>query len=107
MGQPVTVIEKPSAHPGVVRYETNRALTGMGHEIYRSADDVKADRPADRVARALFEHGGVESVHVNANVITVHFERADAHAGVKELIEDLYTYYREGVEVVVPEGVAE
>ena len=38
MGQPVTVIEKPSSHPGVVRYETNRALTGMGHEVYRSLD---------------------------------------------------------------------
>ncbi len=33
MGQPVTVIEKPSSHPGVVRYETNRVLTGMGHDL--------------------------------------------------------------------------
>jgi hypothetical protein len=107
MGQPVTVIEKPSAHTGVVRYETNRALTGMGHEVYRSLDDVTSTKPADLVARALFEHGGVEAVHVNANVITVHFERSDAQAGVKELIEDLYTYYREGVEVVVPEGAGE
>jgi hypothetical protein len=107
MGQPVTVIEKLSAHPGVVRYETNRPLTGMGHEVYRSLDDVKADRPADLVARALFGHGGVEAVHVNANVITVHFDRADAAPGVKELIEDMFTYYREGVEVVVPEGVGD
>ena len=107
MGQHVTVIEKQSSHPGVVRYETNRALTGMGHEIYRSLDDVKADRPPDRIARVLFEHGGVQAVHVNANVITVPFDRADGQPGVKELIEDLYTYYREGVEVVVPEGVAE
>jgi sirohydrochlorin ferrochelatase len=106
MGQPVTVIEKPSSHPGVVRYETNRALTGMGHEVFRSLDDVTGDAPADRIARVLFEHGGVEAVHVNANVITVHFERADGQAGVKALIEDLYTYYRPGVEVVVPEGAA-
>jgi hypothetical protein len=35
MGQPVTVIEKPSSVSGVVRFETNRPLTGMGHEIYR------------------------------------------------------------------------
>ena len=33
---------------------------------------------------------------MNANVITVHFDRADGQPGVKELIEDLYTYYREG-----------
>jgi hypothetical protein len=104
MGQPVTVIEKPSSHPGIVRYETNRVLTGMGHEAFRSVDDVKGDRPADRIARTLFEHGGVEAVHLNGNVLTVHFDRADGSAGVKELIEDLYTYYREGVEVVVPEG---
>ena len=38
--------------------------------------------------------------------ITVHFDRADGQPGAKALIEDLFTYYREGVEVVVPEGVA-
>jgi sirohydrochlorin ferrochelatase len=79
--------------------------------VWRTAAPVAGrrspDRPADRIARTLFEHGGVEAVHVNANVITVHFERADGQSGVKELIEDLYTYYREGVEVVVPEGAAE
>jgi hypothetical protein len=106
MGQPVTVIEKPSGHPGIVRYETNRALTGMGHEVFRSPADVKGDRPADRIARALFEHGGVDAVHVYANVITVHLERGDAAEGIKAIIEDLYTYYRPGVEVVVPEGAA-
>ncbi len=34
MGQPIVVVEKPSiANPGMVRFETNRALTGMGHEL--------------------------------------------------------------------------
>ena len=99
MGQPVTVIQKASSYPDVVRFETNRALTGMGHESYRSIDDVKADRPPDRVARALFEHGGVAAVHINANVITVHLSRADGADGLKGVIEELYTYYREGVEV--------
>jgi hypothetical protein len=105
MGQPVTVIEKPSAIPGVVRFETNRPLTGMGHEIYRSADDALADRPADLVARTLFEHGGIESVHVNANVITVKLDPTGSAAGLKERLEELFIYYREGVEVVMPEGV--
>ena len=99
MGQPVTVIEKASPYPDVVRFETNRALTGMGHESYRSLDDVKADRPPDRIARALFEHGGVAAVHVNANVITVHLSRADGAVGLKQVIEEMYIYYREGVEV--------
>jgi len=102
MGQPVTVIEKPSSVSGVVRFETNRPLTGMGHEIYRSADDVLADRPADLVARTLFEAGGVESVHVNGNVITVSV--SGGSSGLKERLEELFIYYREGVEVVMPEG---
>ena len=102
MGQPVTVLEKPSSIPGVVRFETNRPLTGMGHEIYRSADAVLADRPADLVARTLFEVAGVESVHVNGNVITVAF--TGKPEGLKERLEELFTYYREGVEVVMPEG---
>ena len=99
MGQPVTVIEKASPYPDVVRFETNRALTGMGHESYRSLDDVKANRPPELIARALFEHGGVAAVHVNANVITVHLSRSDGAAGLKQVIEDIYIYYREGVEV--------
>lgn len=102
MGQPVTVIEKPSSVSGVVRFETNRPLTGMGHEIYRSADDAVADRPADLVARTLFEVGGVESVHVNGNVITVSVKGSPT--GLKERLEELFIYYREGVEVVMPEG---
>jgi hypothetical protein len=105
MGQPVTVIEKPSAVAGVVRFETNRPLTGMGHEIYRSVDDAVADRPADLVARVVFEHGGIQSVHVNANVITVALAPGGNAAGLKERLEELFIYYREGVEVVMPEGV--
>lgn len=109
MGQPVTVIEKPSAHPGVVRFETNRPLTGMGHETFRSLADVEAaaDKPATQVARVLFEKGGVTGVHVNGNVITAHLDRTDSAAGLKELIEELFIYYREGVEVVMPEGVGD
>ena len=34
MGQPVTVIEKPSSKHGVVRFETNRSLTGTEHVRY-------------------------------------------------------------------------
>jgi hypothetical protein len=106
MGQPVTVIEKPSARPGVVRYETNRVLSGTGHEYFRSLDDAQGNSPSADVARRLFELGGIDAVHVNANVITVHFADGITPEGVKEIIEDLHTYYRPGVEVVVPEGAA-
>ena len=40
MGQPITVTEKPTGRPGIVRFELNRTLTGMGHEHYASAADA-------------------------------------------------------------------
>jgi hypothetical protein len=106
MGQPVTVIEKPSSTPGVVRYEINRTITGMGHETYRSAADAVRDTPADRLARQLFERGGIATVHMNSNVITVHLLDASPPNGIKELIEGMYIYYGPGVEVVIPEGAS-
>ena len=101
MGQPVTVIEKPSPIPGVIRYETNRVLSGMGHERYVPDRPIEGDRPPDVLARRLFERGGIASVHVNGNIITVRLATGDA-AGIKEIVEDLYTFYLPGVEVKVP-----
>lgn len=71
MGQPITVVEKPTRTPGVARFETNRWLTGMGHERYGSVDDIVDRRTVDELARRLFETGGVRAVHVNGSVITV------------------------------------
>lgn len=104
MGQPVTVLEKPSVVPGVVRFETNRPLAGMGTLVFRSADDAVADRPVDLVARTLFESGGVESVTIGANVVTVKLRLGATPAGLRERLEELFIHYREGVEVVYPEG---
>ena len=58
MGQPITVVERDSrAHPGVVRFEINRPLSGMGHERYLEADDIDDVRPVDEIARRLFATG--------------------------------------------------
>ena len=57
MGQLVAVTEKPSSSPGVVRFELNRALTGMGHEHFRSAEEAFGPRPAAELARRLFATG--------------------------------------------------
>ena len=70
MGQPITVVTKPSSRAGVVRYETNRALTGMGHERFQPDDEILGDTPADELARRLFANGGIANLHVNGNVIT-------------------------------------
>ena len=99
MGQPVSVIEKRSKRRGIIRYELNRVLTGTGHEIYRSSDQIDGNRPPDELARRIFAHGGVESVSINASMVTVDLEKGGNSEGIKEIVEDLYTYYRPGVEV--------
>ena len=100
MGQPITVVEKPSSRTGVVRYETNCALTGMGHERYRAGDEILGAAPADELARRLFDRGGIAGVHVNGNVVTVELTEAEAEAeGIDEVIASLYLYWVEGVEV--------
>jgi hypothetical protein len=102
MGQPIVVVEKPSSRPGVVRFEINRSLTGMGHERYRSAADATGDRPPDVLARHIFEHGGVAAVHVYSNMITVELTDEGTAEGLYELIEGLFTHYREGVQPSIP-----
>jgi len=99
MGQPIVVAEQPSrSNRGVVRFETNRALTGMGHERYPNRETANGVRPPDELARRLFDHGGVAGVHINGNIITVDLERGYTSEGMREIIEDLYLYYREPVE---------
>jgi hypothetical protein len=106
MGQPVTVIEKPSSVPGVVRFETNRVLSGTGHLAYRAGEPVVGRKWADELARRLLEHGGVASVHMNASMVTVQLESGASGEGIRDLIETMFIYYRPGVEVVIPEDTA-
>jgi hypothetical protein len=106
MGEPVTVIEKASSRHGYVRFDTNRSFTGMGHESYAAGDVIYGERPPDVIAKALFESGKVDEVHVYAQAITVKlFDRANSD-GLKEIIEEIYTFYRPGVEVPTAESFA-
>jgi hypothetical protein len=93
MGQPINVVEKPSSTPGLARFETNRSLTGMGHERYASVDDILDDRPVDELARRLFATGGVTEVHANGNVLTVRLAEGWAGDQLIEVIRGLYIYY--------------
>ena len=102
MGQPVTVIEKPSSKGGVVRFEINRTLTGMGHERYLADQPVEGDRPPDELARRLFAHGGIEGIHINSNVITVNLEKGGSSEGLAGIIGSLHTFYTPGVPVPTP-----
>ncbi len=98
MGQLVTVIEKPSHRPGIYRYVLNRALTGMGHERFSVDSPPTGDRPADELARRLLATDKLVGVSLNGNVVTVELDSRDKE-GLKEIIEDLYTYYVPGVEI--------
>jgi hypothetical protein len=103
MGQPVAVVEKPSTSPGIVRFESNRTLTGMGHERFASAADAFGPRPAAELARRLFATGKVAGVHIYANVITVELirgegVRANDSSGLVDVVRDLHKYWMPGME---------
>ncbi len=98
MGQLVTVIEKPSTRPGIVRYVLNRALSGMGHERFTLETYPEGDRPVDELGRRLLDTDQVAGVSINGNVVTVELAKSNSD-GLKEIIVDLYTYYVPGVEI--------
>jgi hypothetical protein len=109
MGQPVAVVEKPSSRPGIIRFEANRNLTGMGHERFRSVDEAAGPRPSAVLARRLLETGHVDAVHVYLNVVTVDLKKGFTGEGLGQLLENLYIYYRPGFvppALVMPEEAA-
>ena len=103
MGQAVAVTEKSTSTSGVVRFELNRSLTGMGHERYRSAEAATGDRPPDIAARLLFERGGVDQVHVYSNVITVHMKPGGTTDGMADALRSMYIHYKPGVQPSIVE----
>ena len=105
MGQPISVIQHATSDPAVIRFDTNRVLTGTGHEVYLPHLSIGGRRPADVLARRLFERGGIRSVHVNGSIVTVGLETG-TDEGIKEIIEGLYQFYQPGVSAVEaqPEG---
>ena len=98
MGQSIVVTEKPSSNPGVVRFETNRALTGMGHERYRAGTEVWGERPPDELARRLLAKESVAGVQINGNVVTVDLAKGYTSDGLITIIENLYRFYPDAPE---------
>ncbi|MDQ3980205.1 MAG: hypothetical protein M3314_11735 [Actinomycetota bacterium] len=104
MGQLIKVSERRGTRAGTVVFDLNRSLTGMGHERYRSLADAVGDRPCDVLARRLLERSGVRAVHIYSNVVTVELAPGASSEGLAQIIIDLFTYYRPGVEVAEPES---
>jgi hypothetical protein len=97
MGQLVGVVEKPSSAPGVVRFELNRTLSGMGHERFASVLDAVGPRPSAALARELFATGKVANVHVYGNMVTVDIEKGYDSAGLSDIVREMYRYWKPGV----------
>jgi len=94
MGQPISVVESPSSsNPALVRFTTNRPLSGMGHERYESAPSELRQRPVDELARRLFAAGGVEKVHINGSVVTVTLAGGATSEGLGDVIRHLFLHY--------------
>ena len=97
MGQLVAVEQKAGGASTVVRFETNRSLTGSGHERFTSAAEAKGPRPAAVIARRFFEAGHVSWVHVYGNCITASLEAGAPQASLNEIVRDLYQYWKPGM----------
>lgn len=97
MGQPVVVERKPGAGAAVVRFETNRSLTGMGHERYSTVAEAKGTKSGAVVARRLLESGQVNWVHVYGNVVTAELSASANQAGLDAIVRDLYQYWKPGM----------
>lgn len=93
MGQIVNVVERQSSRPGIVRFETNRALSGMGHDRYTAGQVIDDVRPTDELARRIFARGGIAAVHINGSVITVDLEKGYDATGIADIVRGLYTFY--------------
>jgi hypothetical protein len=104
MGQMVSVTQKPSSIPGVVRFESNRTLTGQGHERFASQADAIGPRPAAMLARRLLSTGQVEGVHMYSNMITVNLHRGFHGEGLFDIVREMFQYWKPGMEPAVFES---
>ena len=107
MGQSIVVNEKPSSNPGIVRFETNRAFTGMDHERYLAGDEIWGERPPDELARRLLAKPSVAGVQINGNMITVDLAKGYDATGLIEVVENLYRFYPDAPEAAEVSEVSE
>jgi hypothetical protein len=107
MGQQVAVVEKPSPRPGLLRLETNRSITGMGHERFTSMNDAVGPRPAAVLARQLLSTGKVDSVHMYGNIISVDVAKGFTGDGLADVVRNMYQYWKPGMELPTFDAPAE
>jgi hypothetical protein len=82
-----------------MRFETNRSLTGMGHERFTSMADAIGPRPAAALARQLLSTGKVDSVYIYGNIVTVDVSKGYSADGLGDVVRNMYQYWKPGVEI--------
>ena len=82
-----------------MRFETNRSLTGMGHERFTSMADAIGPRPAAALARQLLSTGKVDSVYIYGNIVTVDVSKGYTADGLGDVVRNMYQYWKPGVEI--------
>jgi hypothetical protein len=107
MGQQVSVVERPSTRPGVIRFELNRSLTGMGHEHFASVSDAVGPRPAAALARQLLATGKVDSVYMYGNIVTIDIAKGYTADGLDDVVRNMYQYWKPGMEMPTFDAPAE
>jgi len=107
MGQQVSVVEKPSPRRGVVKYELNRSLTGMGHEHFASMKDAVGPRPAAVLARQLLATGQVDSVYMYGNIVTIDISKGYTADGLSDVVRNMYQFWKPGMEMPTFDAPAE
>lgn len=95
MGQEITVAARRGASPSVMIFDCNRSITGMAIERYASSDDAHGSRPADVLARRLFDLGATRvTVYSSAVTVEAPSERwGQLEAEVEHAIQHLFGYY--------------
>lgn len=116
MGQPVKFLSTSSPRSGIVRFELNRTVTGMGHERYRADEEIIGTRFVDELAKRLLALNKFTDVHIYGSVVTAvlksnseftvqdsnndftaqDLQTHDLAMTLNDAITDLYTYYKPG-----------
>ena len=97
MGQMVAVTEKPSTSPGVVRFELNRALTGMGHEHFRVGGRRLRAAAGGRAGPAAVRH---RPGRRRARLLQHRHRRPGQgrhSTGLADIVRHLYQYWQPGM----------
>lgn len=83
----------------MVRFETNRNFTGMGHESFSSMEQAVGNRPVHVIARLLLGTGKVDRVHIYNNIVGIDVAKGYDDSGFADLIANMYEYWVPGREL--------